>query len=85
MQDKCTDEKRHGKDVEMLIREDDAAEYLGVTKRTLQQWRFNGKGPLFVRISRRCIRYRRGDLVTWLEKRLASSTCFVTEAEKEER
>ena len=72
-------------DRDMLLNEVDAAKLLGLTQRTLQAWRFYGKGPLFVRISKRCVRYRRSDLVAWIEKRIARSTSEITEAEKEDR
>ena len=61
-------------DAERLITEAEAAAFLGVTRRALQQWRFNGTGPVFVRISQRCVRYRRRELVCWSEDRLRSST-----------
>jgi|TARA_B100000315_G_scaffold146861_1_gene135801 hypothetical protein len=57
-----------------LICEEIAAEYLDLTKRTLQVWRQKGGGPKFIRISSRCIRYRRIDLRTWAEDRLRTST-----------
>ena len=60
---------------EQLIKEDEAALFLSVTKRALQQWRFNGSGPQYVRISKRCIRYRLKDLICWSEKYLRQSTC----------
>ena len=41
-----------------LVNENVAAKYLGLSPRTLQNWRVRGGGPLFVRISNRSIRYR---------------------------
>ena len=60
--------------LEQLIKEDDAASFVGVTRRALQQWRFNGSGPPYVRISKRCIRYRRKDLIHWSESFLRKNT-----------
>lgn len=57
-----------------LIREKDAADFIGLVDRTLQQFRQKGGGPIFVRISSRCIRYRRIDLREWAEGRLRTST-----------
>lgn len=57
-----------------LIAEKAAAEFLGVTVRFMQARRQHGGGPKFVRISSRCIRYRRIDLNTYANKHLRSST-----------
>ena len=61
-------------DPEALNTEREAADFLGVTTRALQKWRTTGNGPRFVRISSRCVRYRRRDLMEWSEARLKSST-----------
>lgn len=61
-------------DPESLETEREAADFLGVTVRALQKWRATGTGPRFVRISGRCVRYRRRDLISWAEARLKSST-----------
>lgn len=60
-----------------LVPEDVAAEFLGVSKRTLQKWRLRGGGPQFVRASTRAIRYRLNDLISWSEQRLCASTSSV--------
>ncbi|HKH47657.1 MAG TPA: helix-turn-helix domain-containing protein [Thermoanaerobaculia bacterium] len=57
-----------------LLTEGEAAEYLRLTPRALQAWRYQGKGPRFVRISRRAIRYRRDDLERFIEENLRAST-----------
>ncbi len=57
-----------------LLTEREAADFLGVTSRCLQAWRYRGGGPKFVRISSRCIRYRQSDLREWTEARLRSDT-----------
>jgi len=61
-------------DPDQLIAEEEAAGFIGVTRRALQSWRINGKGPRFVKISARCVRYRRRDLIEWSEEQLISST-----------
>ena len=61
-------------DNDCLLRETEAARFLGFTPRALQAWRCRGGGPKYVRISRRAIRYRRGDLVAWIEERVRSTT-----------
>ena len=57
-----------------LITERQAASLLSVSPRALQKWRANGRGPPFVRISNRCIRYRKSDLFDWAADRLRKST-----------
>lgn len=67
----------HNKDFDYLNRllnERQAAEFLGYTVRALQNWRIRGQGPDFVRVSQRSIRYRRKDLMEWVENNLVSST-----------
>ena len=57
-----------------LIDEKAAAEFLRLNVRTMQGFRHRGGGPLYVRLSSRCIRYRRVDLRQWAEERLRTST-----------
>ena len=54
-------------DVEGLLTEVDAADFLRLSMRTLQAWRCRGQGPTFIRAGR-AIRYRRSDLIAWIEK-----------------
>jgi len=53
---------------------DQAAQFLGVPKRTLEQMRYEGKGPLFVKFSARNVRYRMIDLVRYQERQLRQSS-----------
>lgn len=57
-----------------LINEETAAAFRGVTVRKMQKDRQTGDGPKYVRLSSRCIRYRRVDLRADAETRLQSST-----------
>ncbi len=57
-----------------LIDERAAGDFLDLTHRTLQGLRQKGGGPRFVRLSSRCVKYRRIDLNRWAEARLRSST-----------
>lgn len=57
-----------------LIDESGAADFLDVSKRLMQAMRQIGNGPQYIRLSARCIRYRRIDLHAWSEDRLRSST-----------
>ena len=57
-----------------LIDEKVAAAFLGLTERTMQAYRQKGGGPRYIRISSRCLRYRRADLRQWAEALLRNST-----------
>lgn len=57
-----------------LLTETQAAEILQLTPRALQAWRYQGRGPRFVKISARAVRYRLDDLEEWIETRLRRST-----------
>lgn len=46
---------------ERLLSEVEAAEYLSLSVRTLQQWRLTGGGPAYSKLGRR-VRYSRFDL-----------------------
>ena len=61
-------------DEAILLTETEAAKILGFSIRTLQNWRYRGGGPRFVRVSRTCVRYRRQDLEAWIEESLRIST-----------
>ena len=45
----------------LVVDEDDAAAQLGVSPRTMQRWRTEGRGPSFVRLGK-LTKYRPGDL-----------------------
>lgn len=55
-----------------LLTEPQAADFLNLSVRTLQAWRIKLAGPDFVRAGR-AIRYRRSDLVAWIEANTCSS------------
>ena len=63
-----------------LINEKIAADFVGVVTRTMQLMRQRGGSPRYVRISSRCIRYRRIDLKAWAESRIRTSTSDPGEA-----
>ena len=45
----------------------EAADYLGVSQRTLEKWRHDGKGPGYVKVSRKMIRYVRETLDRFMD------------------
>ena len=53
-----------------LVDEKAAAAFLKLTDRTMQAYRHRGGGPRYIRLSSRCIRYRRVDLRAWVEARI---------------
>lgn len=61
-------------DMNRLINEKEAAGFLGYSIRALQNWRYRGGGPDFVKVSRRSVRYRRKDLIAWADRNTVSST-----------
>lgn len=66
--------KAHNDYLDGLLSEEEAAEFLGYSKRALQNWRHRGDGPPFIRISERAVRYRRRDLIEWCESLMEEST-----------
>lgn len=50
-----------------LLTESEAAEALNVAVRTLRNWRSLRKGPRWVRIGQRIVRYKRADLLTFID------------------
>ncbi len=57
-----------------LIGDGQAATFTGLTRRGLENYRRKGGGPKYVRISSRCLRYRRIDLKAWADEHLRMST-----------
>lgn len=56
-----------------ILKTPDAAKYLNIRSSTLEQWRWNGRGPRYIKIGR-SVRYRTIDLETFLEERVFTST-----------
>jgi len=57
-----------------LIDEEQAAQFLKLSQRTMQGLRYRGGGPKYIALSSRCVRYRRIDLKHWAEAHLRTST-----------
>lgn len=58
-----------------LLDEAETAKVLKVSPRYLQQRRYQGGGPDFIRISHRTVRYHPDAIKRWLEERTFSATC----------
>ena len=56
-----------------LLNTQQAADSLGLSRRTLERWRLEGNGPVFVKLGRRCL-YKQSDLVAWVQSNLRRST-----------
>ena len=56
---------------EVLLTTDELAALLKVTPRKLEKDRYEGIGIPFIRLSRRCVRYRLSDVTRYLDR------CFV--------
>lgn len=52
-----------------LVDTEGLAQYLGKEKRTIEDWRLDGKGPDFIRIGR-SIRYRGSEIRRWLDSQV---------------
>jgi excisionase family DNA binding protein len=57
-----------------LLTQDEAAEYLRVSPRTLERWRLLGIGPRYVKLGGRKVACRLADLDAWINSQLRSST-----------
>ena len=55
--------------VPRLLTTEEAAGILGVSRRTLEDWRLTGTGPDYVPIGRRTVRYRPQAIDRWLDAR----------------
>lgn len=56
-------------DPEEIIDTKLAAKRIDTTPRFLEQRRITGDGPVYFAYSKRCVRYKWGDIVHWLEQR----------------
>jgi excisionase family DNA binding protein len=56
-----------------LLDDVQAARFLSLGRRTLQNWRVIGGGPAFIRVGR-SVRYRQSDLEQWIDARRFHST-----------
>jgi Helix-turn-helix domain len=58
-------------DIDALLTEAEAADFLRLSVRTLQAWRIRIAGPAFVQVGR-AVRYRRRDLFAWIDANTVS-------------
>lgn len=58
-------------DHERLLTTNEFAEFLSLRPGVVAKWRSSGRGPRFVRISSRAVRYRQVDIDRWLTRHVA--------------
>lgn len=51
-----------------LLSTKELADYLKVPAQTLAYWRMRGKGPKFIVIGEKLVRYREDDVRLWLDR-----------------
>lgn len=64
-----------------LLTNEEAAALIGIKPNTLEIWRVRGKGPKFIKLGeskQAPIRYRRSDVLAWLEAQTCRSTSQYT-------
>jgi len=61
-------------DEDALIRRSDVPRYIPVKKQTLARWATEGNGPPFVKLGRRIVAYRCGDIRRWLLQNVRNNT-----------
>lgn len=61
-------------DDDTLIRRADLPRYLPIAAQTAARWAVEGQGPKFVKIGRRLVAYRAGDLRVWLQGQMRQNT-----------
>lgn len=62
-----------------LLTSKETADYLSVPEGTLAQWRSQRRGPPFIKLEGRLVRYRSGDLERYITSRVVepNDTCKV--------
>ena len=61
-------------DDDVLIRRADLPRYLPIAAQTAARWAVEGEGPKFVKVGKRIVAYRAGDLREWLRSNERSNT-----------
>lgn len=57
----------------LLLSPKEAAEFLGLPEGTLAQWRSQRRGPPYIKLEERLVRYRRSDLEEYLSGHLVDT------------
>lgn len=67
-------EPAQGSAYETLLTTAEAASVLRLSARTLEDMRWRGGGPQYLRLSRNCIRYSHAAVMEWAEAKVRLST-----------
>ena len=59
-------------ELDALLTPAEVSHYLGVPVGTLANWRYQSRGPAFLRVGRH-VRYRTEDLAAWVQAQLAEN------------
>lgn len=51
-----------------FLTEQEVADSLRISRQTLQKWRADSCGPNYVLLGRRTVRYRKADIMKWVEE-----------------
>ncbi len=62
---------------EQFVSTEDLETYTHLTKRFWEARRISGDSPPYICISKRAVRYRWGDVVEWLNKRMRNNTADI--------
>ena len=65
-------------DSDRLLNQREAADFLGLSGRTLESRRARSIGPKFIALSRRAVRYRRPDLEAFVAAHSVATTAAIT-------
>jgi Helix-turn-helix domain len=57
-----------------LLTTTQAAAFLSVSPRTMEDWRLRGGGPPFVKLASKCVRYHPTDLSAFIARRTYDNT-----------
>lgn len=57
-----------------LLTEHQVAEYLGMSVKTIRNWRWSGRGPNHCRLSPKLVRYEFSQIRAWVESKRRTST-----------
>jgi predicted DNA-binding transcriptional regulator AlpA len=59
---------------DVLIRRTEVPQYIPVQAQTLARWATEGCGPSYVKLGKRLVAYRSGDLRQWLRENVRTNT-----------
>ena len=58
--------------IPVFLSENEAAQYLGLSVKTLRRWRFGRTGPIYAKLNSKLIRYAKSDLDDWISQQKVS-------------